>query len=75
MERFDLLNQKVEELIGQVKALRRENEKLTSQIEFIEEENQRAKKLIYENTDLSKERVKIKEIIGSILTRLNELKI
>jgi len=70
-----LLNQKVEELIGQVKALRRENEKLTSQIEFIEEENQRAKKLIYENTDLSKERVKIKEIIGSILTRLNELKI
>ena len=70
-----MLNQKVEELIGQVKALRRENEKLTSQIEFIEEENQRAKKLIYENTDLSKERVKIKEIIGSILTRLNELKI
>jgi FtsZ-binding cell division protein ZapB len=75
MDRFETLTKKISTLIDRATVLKKENDQLKSQIKFMEEENTRSKRVLYENESLNKTRVVLREKVNHILSKLSELKI
>ena len=75
MEKFEILGKKVNELLKQISSLKRENEKLCSEIKYIETENSRAKKILQEHKSLSDEKLFIRKRIDDIMSKFERLKI
>lgn len=75
MEKLEILEEKIGELLKKVSSLKRENEKLCSEIKYIETENNRAKKILQEHKSLSNEKMLIHKKIDGIMSKFEKLKI
>lgn len=75
MEKLVLLEKKIKQLASEYNKLAFEYKKLLSEKKFLEEENNRAKKVIYENQALNRDKTIIKEKVNFMLNKINELKI
>ena len=66
MEKLEVLEKKIGDMLKQVSLLKKENERIAAEMKFQETENNRAKKALQENKSLNDERVFIKKKIDSI---------
>jgi regulator of replication initiation timing len=75
VEKLEILEEKISELLKKVSSLKRENEKLCSEIKYIGTENSTAKKVLQEHKSLSSEKVLIRKKIDGIMSKFEKLKI
>lgn len=73
MEKLDILENKVRKASEMLTALRNDNQKLQAELNFLHEENQRAKQLIRENETLREEKKTIASRIEKLLKKINSL--
>lgn len=82
MREFERLKERVEKAVDLIVSLKKEkqklirdNEKLGQNLKFFEKESDSAKRLITNNERFTKERKIIRERLGTLLNRLEELNI
>jgi len=75
MEKLEVLEKKIGDMLKQVSLLKKENERIAAEMKFQETENNRAKKVLQENKSLNDEKVFIKKKIDSIMNKFERLKI
>lgn len=82
MREFERLKERVEKAVDLIVSLKKEkqklirdNEKLGQNLKFFEKESDSAKRLIANNERFTKERKIIRERLGTLLNRLEELNI
>jgi regulator of replication initiation timing len=75
MEKLEVLEQKIGDLLKEVSQLKHENERVVSEIRFLETENNRAKEILLENKLLNEEKAFIKKKIDTIINKFEKLKI
>jgi len=74
MERFEILAKKIKQATEKLGALRQENEKLQTEIKFLEQEGVRSKEVETENTNLREEKKAIAFRIEKLLKKINSIK-
>ncbi len=75
MEKLPLLDRRVNELVKEVVKLKRENEQLRSEVEFVQGDKSRAQKAIKENKLMSDEKSQIKKKVQRILDIFEKLNV
>jgi len=71
MDRLDILEKKVHLAAEQLIKLRQEKQKLQAELEFLEEENRKAKLLLHDSGKWQEQKKAVSTRIEKILKRLN----
>jgi len=73
MDRLDILEKKVHQAAEQLSKLRQEKQKMTVEIEFLEEENRKSKLLLQDNSKWQEQKKAVSTRIEKIIKKLNAL--
>ncbi len=73
MERLDILEKKVHQAAEQLSKLRQESIKMRSEIQFLEEENKKAKLLLQDGTKWQEQKKAVTTRIEKIIKKLSAL--
>ena len=74
MESFEILSKKIKQAAEKIGALRLENEKLQSEIKFLEQEGTRSKEVEAENINMRDEKKAIAFRIEKLIKKINSIK-
>ena len=73
MDRLEILEKKVHQAAEQLLRLRHEKEKMQAEIQFLEEENRKAKDLLQDGAKWQEQKKAVSTRIEKILKKLNAL--
>jgi regulator of replication initiation timing len=73
VDRLDILEKKVHQAADQLSKLRHESQKMRAEIQFLEEENRKAKLLLEDGTKWQEQKKAVSTRIEKIIKRLSAL--